>query len=65
MRGGAVAGGGVCEGQVEVALVRADNTIGDAGAESLAPSLARMTQLKTLFLGGTLRACCASAVVEL
>jgi hypothetical protein len=36
--------------------VRAGNTIGDAGAASLAPSLGRMTQLTSLNLGGSLRA---------
>ena len=34
----------------------AANRIGDDGAASLAPSLGRMTQLTSLYLGGTLRA---------
>jgi hypothetical protein len=38
------------------AAVRADNEINSAGAASLAPSLALMTQLKSLILRGTLLA---------
>jgi hypothetical protein len=44
------------------AAVHADNAIGDDGAASLAPSLGRMTQLTSLNLNRTLRACAAAAL---
>ena len=42
--------------------VQTDNRIGDDGAASLAPSLARMPQLTTLDLSRTLRASAAAAL---
>ena len=63
VRRGAVADVGACEGRAERAAVRADNNIG-AGAESLAPSLGRMTQLTSLDLHCTLRASAASWLCE-
>jgi hypothetical protein len=38
------------------------NAIGDAGAASLAPSLAPMAQLTSLHLSGTLRASASAAL---
>ncbi len=44
--------------------MRADNEFGDDGAASLAPSLERMMQLKSLNLNRTLRACAAAGAVS-
>ncbi len=52
----------VLRGASRGAAVRAGNGINPAGAASLAPSLGGMTQLTSLILYGTLRACAAAAL---
>jgi hypothetical protein len=53
---------GFLRGASRGAAVRAGNYIGDYGAESLAPSLGRMTQLTSLDLQSTLRASAAAGL---